>query len=355
MCTAGPRWCNCRARSWNADSGGAECGVRSGVAQPPLVPAIVGPTGVGKTAVAAAWAALEPISVVSADARQAYRGLDIGTAKPPLEVQARVPHVGLDVVEPGARYSAGQLAGDAAAWLAEIRGAGRQPVVVGGTGFYLRALAEGLFHEPPLDAGRRERLRAWTARLPVARLAHWAARLDRRFAGGGRQRAARAIEVALLTGRGLSWWQEHARATGAMRPWYIHLTLPRDALERRIAERVDGMLAAGLVDEVRRTLERSGPPDPPGPAGRGYREVVAMLAGRLPEQGLREAIIVATRRYAKRQDTWFRNQLRDEGRGTREGSIWTLDAVDAPEVLATRIVDRWHAVTRPSSPVPRPV
>src|SRR2546430_13930845 len=75
MCTAGPRWCNCRARSWNADSGGAECGVRSSVAQPPLVPAIVGPTGVGKTAVAAAWAALEPISVVSADARQAYRGL----------------------------------------------------------------------------------------------------------------------------------------------------------------------------------------------------------------------------------------------------------------------------------------
>jgi len=317
------------------------------VAQPPLVPAIVGPTGVGKTAVAAAWAALEPISVVSADARQAYRGLDIGTAKPPREVQARVPHVGLDVVEPGARYSAGQFARDAAAWLAEIRGAGRQPVVVGGTGFYLRALAEGLFHEPPLDAGRRERLRAWTARLPVARLAHWAARLDRRFAGGGRQRAARAIEVALLTGRGLSWWQEHARATGAMRPWYIHLTLPRDALERRIAERVDAMLAAGLVDEVRRTLDRAVPPDAPGLDGVGYREVVAMLAGRLPEPGLRQAIVVATRRYAKRQETWFRHQLRDGGRGRGEGLVWMLDAVEAPEVLAARIVDRWHALTHP--------
>src|SRR2546430_9737197 len=233
MCTAGPRWCNCRARSWNADSGGAECGGGSSVAQPPLVPAIVGPTGVGKTAVAAAWAALEPISVVSADARQAYRGLDIGTAKPPREVQARVPHVGLDVVEPGARYSAGQFARDAAAWLAEIRGAGRQPVVVGGTGFYLRALAEGLFHEPPLDAGRRERLRAWTARLPVTRLAHWAARLDRRVGGGGRRRAARAVEGGLLTGRGVSWRDEHPRASGSHRATGRHLHPPRGPLVRR--------------------------------------------------------------------------------------------------------------------------
>jgi tRNA dimethylallyltransferase len=322
---------------------------------PPLTPVIVGPTGVGKTAVAAAWAALEPITVVSADARQTYRGLDIGTAKPPRALLARVPHVGLDVVQPGERYSAGQFARDAARWLVEIRSTGRQPVVVGGTGFYVRALAEGLFHEPPLDAARRERLRSWTARLPVARLAHWAARLDRRFAGGGRQRAARAIEVALLTGRGLSWWQEHARATGAMRPWYIHLTLPRDALERRIADRVDAMLAAGLVDEVRRILDRPVPPEAPGLDGVGYREVVAVLVGRLPERALREAIVVATRRYAKRQETWFRHQLRDAGRGRREGAVWTLDAAEAPDVVATRIVDRWHAVTRPSSPVPRPV
>src|SRR5437763_4733103 len=107
-----------------------------------------------------------------------------------------------------------------------------------------------------------------------------------------------------------------------MRPWYIHLTLPRDALQRRIADRVDAMLAAGLVDEVRRMLARPVPSDAPGLDGVGYREVAAMLAGRLPEQGLREAIIVATRRYAKRQDTWFRKQVRDEGRVTREGSIW---------------------------------
>src|SRR5205807_8479909 len=179
---------------------------------------------------------------------------------------------------------------------------------------------EGLFHEPPLEPARRERLRAWTARLRAARLAHWAARLDRRFAGGGRQRAARAIEVALLTGRGLSWWQEHARAVGAMRPWYIHLTLPRDALERRIAERVDAMLAAGLVDEVRRTLGRPVAPDSSGLDGVGYREVVAMLAGRLPERGLRDAIIVATRRYAKRQETMIASRSPRDRKSTRLNS-----------------------------------
>jgi tRNA dimethylallyltransferase len=316
---------------------------------------IVGPTAVGKTAVAAAWAALEPITVISADARQVYRGLDVGTAKPDRELRARVPHLGLDLVDPGERYSAGRFARDAATWLGDVRAAGRRPVIVGGTGFYVRALAEGLFREPPLDAARRERLRAWAARLPASRLAHWAARLDRRFGGGGRQRAARAIEVALLTGRPLGWWQRHARETGTMRAWYIHLTLPREALHRRIAERVDRMLAAGLVDEVRGLLAAGVAPHAPGLDGVGYREVVATLEGRLPEAALREAILAATRRYAKRQETWFRHQLRDGGRGRGDGSVWTLDATEDAGVLARRIVERWHALTHPSSPVPRPV
>jgi len=321
----------------------------------PLTPVLVGPTAVGKTAVVAAWADSEPITVVSADARQVYRGLDIGTAKPSGALLGRAPHLGLDVVEPGERYSAGRFAREAAHWLGKIRDAGRQPVVAGGTGLYVRALAEGLFHEPPLDPARRERLRAWAANLTPARLAHWAARLDRRFAGGGRQRAGRAVEVALLTGRGLTWWQEHARATGAMRPWYIQLTIPRDALHRRIAERVDGMLAAGLVDEVRRVLAAGVAPHAPGLDGVGYREVAAMLAGRLPERELREAIVVATRRYAKRQETWFRNQLREPGDGRREtGHVWTLDATEPADVLAARILERWHDATSPVSRLPSP-
>ena len=303
----------------------------------PLTPVMVGPTGVGKTAVAAELAKLRPVTVVSADARQVYRHLDIGTAKPSPELRAAVPHLGLDLIELGERYSAGRFAREAAAWLHEVRASGREPVVVGGTGFYVRALAEGLFREPPLDPARREPLRAWAARLESGPVAHWAARLDRGFSGGGRQRAARAIEVALLTGRSLSWWQREARESGAMRPWYIHLTLPREVLRRRIAERVDRMLASGLVGEVQALLARGVRPDALGLDGVGYREVVAMLQGRLPESGLREAIVVATRRYAKRQETWFRHQL-----PTGVGSVLALDATEAPRALAARIHERWR-------------
>src|SRR5437773_5024054 len=338
----------------NAEFQGRVVGLSS-VTSLPLTPVLVGPTAVGKTAVVAAWAECEPVTVVSADARQVYRGLDIGTAKPSGALLARVPHLGLDVVDPGERYSAGRFARDAAQWLGQIRGAGRQPVVVGGTGLYVRALAEGLFHEPPLDPARRERLRVWTADLTPARLAHWAARLDRRFAGGGRQRAGRAVEVALLTGRGLSWWQEHARETGAMRPWYIQLTLGREALQRRIAERVDAMLADGLVEEIRRILTAGVAPDAPGLDGVGFRVVAAMRARRMAVWELREAIVAATRRYAKRQETWFRNQLRrEQGAGSRTAELWTLDATESPDELARRIHQRWTVLTAPGSPLPAP-
>jgi len=312
----------------------------------PLTPVLVGPTGVGKTAVAAAWGDLESVVVISADARQVYRRLDIGTAKPDRAQLARVPHLGIDLIEPGERYSAGRFARDASVWLAGVRTAGRQPAVVGGTGFYIRALAEGLFREPPLDHARRDRLRAWAGTLAAARLAHWAARLDRGFAGGGRQRAARAVEVALLTGRSLSWWQREARETGVMRPWYIQLTLPRDALQRRIAQRVDRMLAAGLVDEVRGVVAAGVAPHAPGLDGVGYREAVAMLEGRLPERELRDAIVAATRRYAKRQETWFRHQLRRQPSavGHQPDEVWTLDATPTPEALAATIREHWHNV-----------
>jgi len=314
-----------------------------------LTPVLVGPTAVGKTAVAIALAALTPVTVISADARQVYRGLDIGTAKPDRALRSTVPHVGLDLVDPGERYSAGRFARDAAGWLDEIRAVGRLPLVVGGTGFYIRALADGLFREPPLDPGRRDRLRGWTDRLPGPDLVRWAGRLDARFQVGGRQRAARAVEVALLTGQALSWWQREARETGAMRPWYIHLTLPRETLRSRIAARVDDMLARGLVDEVRGVLARGVPRDAPGLDGVGYREVVAMLVdgGRQPTAELREAITAATRRYAKRQETWFRNQLRREPSAVsrQPDHVWTLDASDDPKSLAAHIHERWHAVS----------
>lgn len=316
-----------------------------------LTPVIVGPTGVGKTAVAVALASLAPITVISADARQVYRSLDIGTAKPNPQTLAQVPHRGLDLLDPGERYSAGRFARDAAVWIAEARAAGRQPIVVGGTGLYIRALAEGLFHEPPFDPARRDRLRAWSESLEGGELVRWAGRLDPRFPGGGRQRAARAVEVALLTGHALSWWQREARDSGTLRPWYIHLTVPREVLHRRLAARVDEMLRAGLVQEVQRVLASGLSPDAPGLDGIGYREVVDMLQGRLPEPELRDAIVVSTRRYAKRQETWFRHQLRTEhGAGSSTTpEVWMLDATETPEELARRIRERWDAMTAPRS------
>src|SRR5712691_8065611 len=324
MFTVGPAWFSYRRKSWNA---------ALGVPDPkPLTPVLVGPTGVGKTAIAVALAALTPLTVISADARQVYRNLDVGTAKPDPETLARVPHRGLDLVDPGERYSAGRFARDAAAWIAEARAAQRQPIVVGGTGLYIRALAEGLFREPPFDPARREQLRQWSESLEGGELARWAGRLDPQFLGGGRQRAARAVEVALLTGQALSWWQREAREGGTLRPWYIQLTVPREVLHRRLAARVDRMLAGGLVAEVQRQLDAGVAPDAPGLDGIGYREVVAMLNGQLSESALRDAILVSTRRYAKRQETWFRNQLRD-------AKVWTVDATDTPDVVAGRVFE----------------
>ncbi len=296
-----------------------------------VVPVVVGPTGVGKTAVAVALAADWPITVISADSRQVYRGLDIGTAKPDRATRDRVPHLGLDLVEPGERYSAGRYAREATEWLVNLD-PGRQPAIVGGTGLYVRALVDGLFREPSMDPARRETLRAWIDRHP--RPAGWAVRLDPGFRGGGRQRAARAVEVALLSGRPLSWWQEHARIEGVLTPWYVRLTAPRAVLHERIAARTRAMLAAGWVDEVRRVLSSGTAPDAPGLDAVGYRDIVRYLQGSLAEQKLTETIDAATRRYARRQETWFRHQLAAH-------DVYLLDATEPADVLARRIAERW--------------
>ena len=297
------------------------------------VPVIVGPTAVGKTAVALALAAHWPIEVISADSRQVYRRLDIGTAKPTRKERARVPHHGLDVVEPGTRYSAGRFARDAAAWIEGARNRSTLPIVVGGTGLYVRALAEGLFREPELDPGRRRSLDAFAARLEPLELLRWAGRLDPGFKGGGRQRAARAIEVALLTGYPITHWQEAARSGGAIRPWYVVLTAPRQVLHQRIARRAEEMVRRGLIEEVAAVLAEGHPPSAPGLDGIGIREAVEYLHGRRERDTVAQAIGASTRQYAKRQETWFRHQL--------AGDVVTLDATRPPEKLAAEIARLW--------------
>ncbi|MEO7137420.1 MAG: tRNA (adenosine(37)-N6)-dimethylallyltransferase MiaA [Gemmatimonadales bacterium] len=298
------------------------------------VPVLVGPTAVGKTAVAMALAAHWPLEVISADSRQVYRRLDIGTAKPSPKERARVPHHGLDLVDPGARYSAGHFARDGVCWLGEVRGRGKLPVVVGGTGLYVRALAEGLFAEPSLDAAKRRSLDAWSARLEPIELLRWAARLDPGFRGGGRQRAARAIEVALLSGHPLSHWQQAARAQGSLDPWYIVLTVPRPVLHQRIARRAEDMVRRGLIEEVAAVLAEGHGARTPGLDGIGVREAVEYLHGARPRESVAEAVAVGTRQYAKRQETWFRHQL--------AGQVVTLDATRSPEKLAAEIATLWE-------------
>ena len=299
----------------------------------PFVPVIVGPTGVGKTAVAVALASRLPVTIISADSRQIYRQLDIGTAKPTAEERRAAPHLGLDVVNPGERYSAGRFARDAAQWLADVP-RGRQPVIVGGTGFYIRALVDGLFREPPLDPALRERLRAWTASL--SGLGRWAARLDPAFQGGGRQRAQRAVEMGLLTGRPLSWWQRQAHEGAVMRPWFVRLSAPRAVLNERIERRTAALLARGWIAEVRSLLAQGVPPDAAGLDGVGYKEIVQYLAGQIADADLPAAINASTRRYAKRQETWFRNQL---GRHP----VLAIDMTEAPAAIAGRIIEQWEA------------
>jgi len=285
--------------------------------------------------VATALAALADIEVVSADSRQVYRGLDIGTAKPSSAERAAAPYHGLDLVEPAERYSAGAFAADASKWIAAIAARHRLPVVVGGTGFYLRALFDGLFEEPPLEPERRRRLRGVLASLPGDALNRWARRLDAAFRGGGRQRAARAVEVALLSGRPLSTLQATPVRSTGLSAWYAVLALPRPLLAARIAERTRRMLEAGLIAEVRSLLAAGVAADAPGLTGVGYREVVAHLTGALPAAELPEAIAAATRQYAKRQETWFRHQLR--------GPVRWLDAAAEPEALAREVLAGYRA------------
>jgi tRNA dimethylallyltransferase len=301
-----------------------------------LVPVLVGPTGVGKTALATVLAGRLPIEIVSADSRQVYRGLEVGTAAPSPAERAAAPYHGLGVVEPTERYSAGRFARDAAGWTAAVAARGRTPLVVGGTGLYVRALFDGLFEEPQLDAERRARLGVWLGALPPAQLERWAGRLDRGFRGGGRQRAQRAVEVALLTGRALSALQA-ARPVppSGLRPWYVVLTRERAALHERIARRTAGMLAAGWVAECRRVLAAGVAPTAPALSAVGYREIVAHLEGRLPESGLAPAIAQATRQYAKRQETWFRHQL--------AGPVLRLDAGEAVDRLAAVVLSGYRA------------
>jgi tRNA dimethylallyltransferase len=271
---------------------------------------VCGPTAAGKTQLALWLAARTNVTIISADSRQLYCGFDIGTAKPTVAERRAVPHCGIDVLEPTRRGSAAWWADQADAWSRDARAAGRVPVVVGGTGLYLRALFGSLFEEPELDPERRAMLQRELDALSTETLRRWVVELDPERAALGRTQLLRAVEIALLTGRRVS---ELHRALHRPARWQARYLVvdPGAELAQRIESRVDAMLAAGWRDEVRR-LVREIPADAPAWNATGYRTIRQLEAGELSEREAVQRVVIDTRRYAKRQRTWFRHQLADD-------------------------------------------
>ena len=301
--------------------------------------AVVGPTATGKTRVSIQVALALDGEIVSMDSRQVYRGMDVGTAKATPRERATVPHHGLDIRDPDERYAAGEFGRDARRWIAGITRRGRVPILVGGTGFYLKVLTDPIFEEPPLYPERRRALEDALSALPPAELARWVRVLDPARAetavAGGRQRMLRTATIALLTGRPLSWWHQRAPSRDApLRAVVCVLEMPPPVLSERIDRRVSAMIAAGFVEETARLLAEGCAPDAPGLDGVGYREAVDHLQGRITLAKAVERTQAATRRYARRQRTWFRHQLGPDA--------VRIDATAALDARTRAVVDAWR-------------
>jgi tRNA dimethylallyltransferase len=273
---------------------------------------VCGPTAAGKSDIALALGETFDAAIISADSRQVYCEFDIGTAKPGADECARVTHYGVDVIEPEERYSAARWAGDAVEWIECACEIDKEPVIVGGTGLYIKALLEPLFTAPEVDTNRRTRLELELEGWSIAELRRWCRELDLARAHLGRTQLLRAIETALLAGRRIS--DLHARdkadvtaENGGTTAVYLVVD-PGASLAQRIERRVDSMLERGWADEVRELIRTVSDVAPAWKAS-GYRLMRDHVEGRIDLSSARERIIIETRQYAKRQRTWFRHQL----------------------------------------------
>ena len=306
----------------------------------PLAIALMGPTASGKTALALDWAQRLDTEVISVDSALVYRGLDIGAAKPDPATLARIPHRLVDVRDPHQTYSAADFASDALAAMQALAARGKVPLLAGGTMLYFHALLHGLSPMPAADPALRvdlqAELQARGAAALHAELAGHDPQAAARIHANDPQRLLRALEVFRLSGRPISDWQRAARA----QPFpfrVLRLVLApadRAVLHERIERRFDAMLAAGLLDEVRRL--RADPrlhPDLPSMRAVGYRQAWRFLDDATTATGFRDEAIAATRQLAKRQLTWLRGEL---------DARWLDPAVDAAELELALV----HFVTR---------
>ena len=274
----------------------------------PRVIVIAGPTGVGKTAVAVALARRMGIEVISADSRQVYRGMDVATGKPTFEERRAVAHHLIDVVNPDDRYQAARFRNDAAIAIDAIQSRCRLPVIVGGTGLYIRALLRGLDPAPPADPAFRHELASIAARegraALHARLAAQAPAVAQRLHPNDHVRVMRALEMARAGGAVLE--QERWRnLDGPYEVSYFGLSMDRPALARRLEARAAAFVAAGLLDEVQRLLAWGYHPDLPALQSIGYREFVQVVRGTMAADEAVRLMQRDTVRYARRQWTWF--------------------------------------------------
>lgn len=276
---------------------------------------IAGPTASGKSALALALAEQVGGTIVNTDSMQVYRDLRVLTARPTPEEEARAPHFLYGHVDAAENYSTGRWVADASRALADVRAAGRRPIFVGGTGLYFRALTRGLSDIPPVPAEVRSKIRGEAEGVATPALHERLAAIDPKTAAAlrpsDRQRVLRALEVFAATGRPLMEWQVRPGVPILAREDTIavFLSVEREALWKRIDARFDAMLATGALEEVRRLMQRKLDPASPAMKAHGVPWLVRHLRGEISLEEAAAGGKADTRRYSKRQETWFRHQL----------------------------------------------
>ena len=299
-----------------------------------VVLAVLGPTASGKSALGLALAERHGGEIINCDSTAVYRGFDIGTDKLPFDARRGIPHHLIDIADPGEVYTAAQFARDAGARIRDIHARGRLPILVGGTGFYYRALTRGLFPGPGADEPLRARLEGVAARRGSECLHRMLARVDplsaEHIMPRDRKRLVRALEVYFKTGTPLTaHFAQTASPIADCRVVAVALRLPAAITAERVARRVDEQFARGVVDEVRALLARGVPPGARPFGGLVYRQVMEMLRGVRGEAETRALIAQENRRYARRQLIWFRKEpnLRwFDGPGERADTLQRVEA-----------------------------
>jgi tRNA dimethylallyltransferase len=310
----------------------------------PIVLAVLGPTATGKSALALSLAQRYGGEIINCDSTAVYRGFDIGTDKVSVEDRRGIAHHLIDIADPTEVYTAAQYARDASRIIRDIHARGALPILVGGTGFYYRALTRGLFPGPGADSALRARLDRVAARKGPERLHRMLRRVDsesaQRIMARDQKRLVRALEVFLTTGRPLTEHFADTRSPVAdcdVIP--LALTIPAALTAERVARRVDQQFDRGIVDEVKSLLWRGVPADARPFGGLVYRQVMEMLRGVRDEAATRALIVTENRRYSRRQLIWFRkepNLIWFDGPGERPEILHRVESLLASRGVRTR-------------------